>query len=259
VEEISAEVSEVVTEVEETVEGADKSASLLNTVTSLLKFDQQTYDAAIGALSDLIVVEATEMKNGSDERESIKELLQSIKHLFHWYEGEVAEGEVAVPNPEIASEDAIDDGFEVSTDDIEMSASAEMCDKCNYAMKDCKCNDKSAAIDETLVNDIVAKAVAAASESVAAEIDLLKSALVAEKEKATQLEADLVVAKSATLPGGPVRSVITKAVDHSETKAKIAEYRNKAAATTDRTLAKGYEDLARDLEKSLKGLNQNGK
>lgn len=240
--------------VEEAVEEtADKAAGLLNTVTSLLKFDQATYDAAVGALSDLIIVEAEEMKAGSDERDSIKELLHAIKHLFEWYEGEVAEGEVATPNPEIASDDAIDDGFDSMTDDIEMSASVEMCDKCNTAMKDCKCSDKSATIDETLVNDIITKASAAALESVTAEITLLKSALVAEKEKASQLEADLVVAKSAVVAGGPVRSVISKAVNHSETKAKIAEYRNKAAATTDRTLAKGYEEIARDLEKSLKG------
>ena len=251
--EIKDEVADVVAEVEETVadvEGdADKAAGLLNTVTSLLKFDQTAYDAAVGALSDLIIVEAGEMKQGSDERESIKELLQSIKHLFHWYEGEVAEGEVATPNPAIA-----EDAEDLVMGELEMSASMEMCDKCNEAMKDCKCADKSASIDETLVNDIVAKAIAAATSSVTAELDLLKSALAVEKEKATQLEADLVVAKSATLPGGPVRSAITKAVDHSEAKARIAQLRTKAAATTDKTLAKGFEELARDLEKSLKGL-----
>ena len=254
VEEIQTEVADVVAEVEATVEDvvgeAEKSAALLNTVTSLLKFDQQAYDAAVGALSDLIIVEATEMKNGSDERESIKELLHSIKHLFEWYEGEVAEGEVASPNPAIA-----EDAEDLVVGELEMSASVEMCDKCDEAMKDCKCADKSASVDETLVNDIIAKASAAALESVTAELDLLKSALVVEKEKAAQLEADLVVAKSAVLVGGPVRSVISKAVNTSETKAKIAEYRNKAAATTDRTLAKGYEEIARDLEKSLKGQN----
>jgi len=253
VETVEAVVDEVVADapVEETVEeSADKAANLLNTVTSLLKFDQGSYDAAIGALSDLIVVEANEMKAGSDERESIKELLQSIKHLFHWYEGEVAEGEVAEPNVAVA-EDAVDD---LLAGDLELSADVEMCDKCNEAMKDCKCADKAAMPDD-LVNEIVAKAVAAATEAVTVEVDLLKSALVAETEKATQLEAELVVAKSAVVAGGPARTAFTKTPENLEVKQRIAALRTKAANTSDKTLAKGYEELARDLEKSVKGQN----
>ncbi|OXE36184.1 MAG: hypothetical protein CGW95_09250 [Phenylobacterium zucineum] len=262
VEAVAEVIADVVTEVVETVENiieeapaeevaenADKAAGLLNTVQSLLKFDQATYDAAVSALSDLIIVEATEMKNGSDERDSIKELLHAIKHLFEWYEGEVAEGEVATPNPAI-----VDDAEDLLAGDLELSADVEMCDKCDMAMKDCKCADK-AAMPEDLVNEIVAKAVAAATEAVAVEVDLLKSALVAEKEKATQLEADLVVAKSATVAGGPARGAFTKTPENLEVKARIAQLRNKAATATDKTLAKGYEELARDLEKSVKGQN----
>jgi len=199
--------------------------SIKSVVAVLNKFDQAAYDAAVGGIADLIAVEAEEMKNGSDERESIKNLLRAAKHLACYYDGEVEEGEVAGVAPEAAE----------SYDVIELSAKPEF--------------------DETLVNDIVAKAVAAASESVASEVNLLKSALAVEKEKATALEAELEVAKSAVLPGGPVRSVITKAVNHNEVLVRIAELRNKAAGTNDRTLAKGYEDLARDLEKSLKGQN----
>lgn len=199
--------------------------SIKSVVAVLNKFDQAAYDAAVGGIADLIAVEAEEMKNGSDERESIKNLLRAAKHLACYYDGEVEEGEVAGVAPEATE----------SYDVIELSAKPEF--------------------DETLVNDIVAKAVAAASESVASEVNLLKSALAVEKEKATALEAELEVAKSAVLPGGPVRSVITKAVNHNEVLVRIAELRNKAAGTNDRTLAKGYEDLARDLEKSLKGQN----
>lgn len=199
--------------------------SIKSVVAVLNKFDQAAYDAAVGGIADLIAVEAEEMKNGSDERESIKNLLRAAKHLACYYDGEVEEGEVAGVAPEATE----------SYDVIELSAKPEF--------------------DETLVNDIVAKAVAAASESVASEVNLLKSTLAAEKEKATALEAELEVAKSAVLPGGPVRSVITKAVNHNEVLVRIAELRNKAAGTNDRTLAKGYEDLARDLEKSLKGQN----
>ena len=219
---------ETVEEAPVEVEPADEIIGSIKSVVAVLnKFDQAAFDAAVGGIADLIAVEAMEMKNGSDERKSIKNLLRAAKHLACYYEGEVEEGEVAGVSPE-ASE---------SYDDVmELSA-------------------KSAEIDETLVNDIVAKAVAAASESVASELDLLKSALDAEKEKAVALEAELVAAKSAALPGGPARSVITKAVNHNEVLVRIAELRNKAAGTNDRTLAKGYDDLARDLEKSLKGQN----
>jgi hypothetical protein len=253
VETVATDAVEVEAEVvvEET---ADKSAALLNTVTSLLKFDQATYDAACSALYDLIAIEAAEGKAGSDERDSIKELLHSIKHLYEWYEGEVAEGEVAMPNPAIA-DDAAD------YDVIELSADVEMCDKCDMAMKDCKCDSMKSADADTEVVEAEAPAVETLVEETAtdevteeiSEVDRLKSALDAEIEKATRLEAELELAKSAAVAGGPRRSAITKAVNPSEVLVKATEYRNKAAATTDRVLREGYEALAADLEKSLKG------
>ena len=240
---------------EETVEeSAEKSAALLNTVTSLLKFDQATFEAANAALYDLIAIEAAEGKAGSDERHSIKELLGAIKHLYDWYEGEVEEGEVAAPIPAIA-EDEISD-----YDTIELAADAK-CDKCDELTMDCKCADKSADADETPAEaetpaeeTLVEEPADEAAEDTS-EVDRLKSALDAEIEKATRLEAELELAKSAVIAGGPRRSAITKAVNTSEILVKATEYRNKAAATTDRVLRKGYEDLAADLEKSLKGQN----
>ena len=63
-----------------------------------VKFDKDAFDAARTALANLIVVEAKEMATeGSNEKDSIEELLDAVKHLFHWYENEVAEGEVAAP------------------------------------------------------------------------------------------------------------------------------------------------------------------
>lgn len=58
------------------------------------KFDAATYEAARNALANLIAIEAEEMKDGHDERMSIAHLLEAITHLFAWYEGEEAEGEV---------------------------------------------------------------------------------------------------------------------------------------------------------------------
>lgn len=226
---------------------------------SLLKFDQATYDHAIAALSDLIIVEAEEMKAGSDERSSIKELLGAIKHLFEWYEGEVAEGEVASPNPELLDED---EAVEVLSDVLEMSADAN-CDKCDLAEKECKCSDtgieaeKSVIADE-LLNEIVAKATASAKESVTTEFELLKSALAVEKEKSALLESDLVVAKSATVAGGPKRTTVNHEESTTALVAKAAGYRAKASAfdSVDPKLAKGYREIADDLDrKSKKGSN----
>jgi hypothetical protein len=62
--------------------------------TDLLKFDRKTYDSARQALAQLIAIEAEEMRDGHDEQMSIAHLLQAVHHLFAWYEGEKAEGEV---------------------------------------------------------------------------------------------------------------------------------------------------------------------
>jgi hypothetical protein len=63
-------------------------------MSELLKFDKAKYEAARDALADLITVEAGEMKEGHNELNSISHLLQAVAHLYSWYEGEEAEGEV---------------------------------------------------------------------------------------------------------------------------------------------------------------------
>lgn len=60
----------------------------------LLKFDKKTYDMARQALADLIAIEAKEMSEGHNEEMSLSHLLSAVHHLFAWYEGEEAEGEV---------------------------------------------------------------------------------------------------------------------------------------------------------------------
>lgn len=257
-EEVVAEpvVEETATEevvADEAVEIVDAAKSLL---TTLNKFDQATYDRAVEAIADLIVVEANEMKAGHDERDSIKELLRASKHLTRWYEGEVEEGEVLAALP--------------TEEDIYMAADAkaEECDcaggedcECGED-KMCKCNmaaEKSATlnvtVDEDQISVIVNKAVASAKAAVTDEIDALKTALEAESAKAIQLEQDLVTAKKAAVAGGPKRAVVTKSVaDTNALLTKASEYRQKAAATLDKTLAEGYRELADDLEtKASKG------
>ena len=102
-----------------------------------VKFDQAAYDTARRALAQLIIVEAGEMaEGGSDERDSIEELLDAIKHLFHWYEGETKEGETPHSN---VSEVL---GLSAETD-VEKSDCECECDACGdnkgCDSKMCKC------------------------------------------------------------------------------------------------------------------------
>ena len=60
----------------------------------ITKFDAKAYETARNALARLIAIEAKEMEDGHDERLSISHLLEAVAHLFAWYQGEEAEGEV---------------------------------------------------------------------------------------------------------------------------------------------------------------------
>ena len=62
-----------------------------------VKFDKPLFDAAIKAIADLIIVEAKEITADNSERDSIESLMDALKHLRNWYEGEVEEGEVIAP------------------------------------------------------------------------------------------------------------------------------------------------------------------
>ncbi len=63
----------------------------------LVKFDQKTYDTARKALAELIAIEAKAMGDeGHNEEASLHHLLEAVHHLFAWYAGEQAEGEVMI-------------------------------------------------------------------------------------------------------------------------------------------------------------------
>lgn len=63
----------------------------------LVKFDQKTYDTARKALAELIAIEAKAMgEEGHNEENSLQHLLEAVHHLFAWYAGEQAEGEVMI-------------------------------------------------------------------------------------------------------------------------------------------------------------------
>jgi hypothetical protein len=271
--EVTEEPTETVVDIDDTEDVATDEApeaELVNTVKSLLpvlnKFDQATYDNAITALSELIIVEANEMKAGSDERESIKQLLHSIKHLFHWYTGEAMEGEVATPNTEVIEDVVEHDDIQLSAmKDVDSCDCEDGCDcmKCDYKMCKCYGADKSVSIsfNDDEITAVINKAVATAKETVATELNTLKAAKVAAEQKVEQLSVELEAANNKAISGGPKRGAINttvKSVDVDALLVKAAEYRTKAEATRDTILAKGYRELAEDLiQKAEKAENRN--
>jgi hypothetical protein len=250
--------------VEETPAGdpeVEQAAELLNTaksfVSTLNKFDQATFDRARTELANLISIEAGEMAEGSNESYSISQLLEAVHHLFAWYEGEVAEGEVE--SPVVSESSELKEDSEMSAKD---ASEDKMCDKCGKALDDegkCdKCSkdadaemsaDKSATIDfnEDQIVSIVEKAVAQAKASVTEEITLLKSALEAEQLEKSRIADELVTAKKAVAPTGPRRTGgATPDITNNALLQKAAEYSLKASQTLDPILAKGYKELAEE-------------
>ena len=319
-----------------------------------VKFDQASYDTARRALAQLIITEAGEMAEGSDERDDIEELIEAIKHLFRWKDGEDEEGEtnMAGSTMEMAAAKAADGSADCTCDGCKACKAAggcksTPCAKCAMdkgAMKDSDCDcdgcaackadggcdktpcmkcamTKSASIskclecgcgmpgqdhgkttvqipgnnsgiattanvstatimtpeqnagsiksaegeepvaaeeaaeeaaqtevlDDEVVAEIVEKAVKTATESVRAEIASLQVATKAAEEKAVALESELVAAKSAAVAGGPKRTGRIAVTQTNELMLKAAEYRAKAAATSDPILVKGYKALEKEF------------
>jgi len=94
---------------------------------------------------------------------------------------------------------------------------------------------------EAIVEEVVEKA----TKALKSEIANLVTAKEAAEVRAVSLETELATAKSLALGGGPKRTaspIDVKATNDLLTKAAV--YKEKARATTDITLAKGYKQLA---------------
>jgi len=88
------------------------------------KFDQASYDAARKGLAQLIMSEASEIGDmDSDERDDIQTLLQALKHLFNFRDGEIDEDQEAGMPPmiqlaaDMTSKDCDCDGCQGCADD----------------------------------------------------------------------------------------------------------------------------------------------
>ena len=216
----------------------------------LVKFDQASYDAARRALTDLIVVEANEMGDtGSDERDSIEALLDAVKHLFEWYESEVAEGEAPpLPDSDMDAQAILLDAEPELVKEAEAVVEAEPEVAEPEVVVEPEPADKALQVSDDVVADIVAKAVLSATEAVKSEIDSLKAAQVAAEDESARLQVELSAALSKAAAGGPKRTSTNSPSRVSEFVSKAQEFRAKAATATDSTLARGYRELADDLE-----------
>jgi hypothetical protein len=108
--------------------------------------------------------------------------------------------------------------------------------------------EDSVDVDPTEVEAIVEQVVKSATQSLKSEIAELVAAKEAALSKAVGLEAELELAKSLAVAGGPSRTakpINVKTTNDLLTKAAI--YKAKANATTDPTLAKGYKVLAEEF------------
>lgn len=110
--------------------------------------------------------------------------------------------------------------------------------------------EKEVSLDDLSVEAIIERAVKAARESVREQVELLKTANEAGIEELNKMREALVDANSKAASGGPKRSAMGATKDNSASMfaSKAAEYRAKAASTSDSILAKGWKEIAQDFE-----------
>ena len=86
----------------------------------------------------------------------------------------------------------------------------------------------------------------------------MKSALEAEIAKSVELKAELEVALSKAVSGGPARMGVSASNKNSDLLLKAADYRAKAAnpAITDRALKQGWIEIAEGLEAKARKENK---
>ena len=141
--------SEVTELQEENMAKAQEIIELAKTFTpsELVKFDKATYDKARQALAELIAIEAKEMADEDHNEEiSISHLLAAVHHLFAWFEGEEAEGEVV--ETETYEEKAADKKELKPKKDEKRADFMKRCKEAGMTDEDAtKCWDKYMAVD----------------------------------------------------------------------------------------------------------------
>ena len=243
-----------------------------------VKFNKEAFDKARTALAELIVVEANEMATeGSNEKDSIEALLDAVKHLFNWYEGEIAEGEVQAPmngdlielstEAEIAKDDSC--GCDCEACGSDKGCDSKMC-KCSKAVE--ASAEKSETIDKCLecgchkpsdshgsADVTTAEIVAPTETPKSAEADEVPAEVVAEAEPVAEetpvaeVKAD-EISESDSSDNDGVEAVVEKAVKSAmeSVKAEIESLRAEKESAVQKSMSLETE-LATALSKSVAG------
>jgi len=241
----SASGDETVVQVEDLIEAevlqsdmtAEKETPMADTISvpksivgDILKFDKVQFEAARDALANLVQVEAGEMKEGSNEIQSIAHLLEAISHLHAWYEGEEAEGEVMEESIELAA-----------------APEEEMCANCNKSEKMCKCEGGYKATKKNVTQDTAAEGAESLiveeksatmdkclecgchrPEETHGQVDVSTADMVAPTETPKSAEAEEVVAEEATEEEATDNSADDKPADLNAIVEQVVESATKA-------------------------------
>ena len=144
-------------------------------------------------------------------------------------------------------------GLEIADIDVDETPAAEEA-PVDEEEKEVSTDENSAEKIEAIVEEVVEKA----TKALKSEIANLVSAKEAAEVRAMSLETELATAKSLALGGGPKRTaspIDVKATNDLLTKASV--YKEKAKATNDPVLAKGYKQLAQEfIDKYEETLNK---
>lgn len=213
------------------------------------------YAQACAGLAQLIQNEAQELANGDDEYWSLSCLLQAISGLRSWRIGEAKEGEMDAMDLNRPSYDY-------------MAATAELT-KAIGGMPALIASEVAKAIGRSPEPEVIEKAAPTNST------DALLSAMRAEIDKAMKpfegmkalagemAEVKATVDRIAKAPqaNGPrrlgvARTAVTEKSPVESHREKAAEYRNKAAQTSNNDMRTGYLALADDEDAAAKRLEQ---
>jgi hypothetical protein len=217
-----------------------------------VKFDQAAYDTARRALAQLIIVEAGEMaEGGSDERDSIEELLDALKHLFHWYDGETEEGET--PHSDVSQVLGLSAETDIQKSDCECDGCAACkadggcdkspCDKCTMAKSatadkclECGCHkadDSHGRSDVTVAEISTPDQTPKSAEGDDAPVTELDEAVAAVETPAEDVSA------TESLDDDAVAEIVEKAVKSAteSVKAEIAAYKAATKAAEEKAVA----------------------
>ena len=228
-----------------------------------VKFDQALFDTAIKAIADLIVVEAKEISAEHSERDSIENLLDALKHLRNWYEGEVEEGEVTAPDlntielsaeAEVAKDDSC--GCDCESCGADKGCDSKMC-KCSKAVEadaeksvtgkclECGCDKPADAHGRTDVT--TAQIVSPDETPKSAEADEVATEVVAETEVTEVSEVE-------TSDDNGIETIVEQAVKSAmkSVEAEIASLKAEKESVLEKSM-KLETELATALSKSVAG------